>query len=153
MKNKYVWIGVVLIIILVILFAWPRFTNPRREDIKKWNELGVECINGHQNISSHIHPHLTIIVDGANQVIPAEIGNVRGCMAELHTHDANGAIHIESLSLDRQFKLADFFSVWGESMDKSGYKLEMAVDDLANDQLGNLIMTDKQQIVLKYSKL
>ncbi|MEK6951412.1 MAG: hypothetical protein AABX29_00185 [Nanoarchaeota archaeon] len=153
MKNKYIWIGLILILILGVLFAWPRFTNPNRETIKKWNELSIECLNGHQNVSSHIHSHLTITIDGTNQTIPNEIGIVRDCMAEVHTHDALGTIHIESVSAGKQFRLQDFFLVWGESIEKPDYKLEMTADGLLNDQLGNLIMTDKQQIILKYSKL
>ncbi len=153
MKNKYIWLGIILLIILAALFAWPKFTNPYREKIKKWNDLGIEClISGHQNISLHIHPKLTIVVDGAKQTIPSEIGIVRDCMAEIHTHDASGTIHIESVSEGRKFKLNDFFAVWGESMDKLGYKLEITVDGAPSSLLGELIMTDKQQITLKYSK-
>ncbi|MEK7114923.1 MAG: hypothetical protein AAB847_01000 [Patescibacteria group bacterium] len=154
MKNKYIWIGLILILILGVLLAWPKITNPYNQAIAKWNDLGIECLsNGHQNAGQHIHPHLAIFINGASQIIPAEIGNVRSCMAEVHTHDASGTIHVESYSTNKKFKLQDFFSVWGESIEKPDYKLEMTVDGLLNDQLGNLIMTDKQQIILKYSKL
>jgi len=152
MKNKYIWIGIFLIIALAILLAWPKLTNPHKETIKKWNDLGIECISSHQNISQHIHPHLTVIVDGANQTIPMETGIVRNCMAELHAHDASGVIHIETVDADKKFKLQDFFAVWDESLNKPGYKLEMTVDGILNNELENLIMTDKQQIILKYSK-
>ena len=59
----------------------------------------------------HIHAHLTIIVNGQEQVVPADTGINSSCMHVLHTHDSTGIIHIESPT-KKDFTLANFFYIW-----------------------------------------
>src|SRR5947209_1562386 len=47
-------------------------------------------------IAMHIHPHLTILINGQDQVIPAGIGVEASGDLPMHTHDDSGTIHIES---------------------------------------------------------
>lgn len=49
--------------------------------------------------------------------MPARVGMpvAAQCVYWLHTHSANGVIHIESPQ-QRTFTLGDFFDVWGESL-------------------------------------
>ncbi len=73
---------------------------------------GISCQTNEQTIF-HIHAHLTIFVNGTPRQVPAGIGipgaqaqsSARGpfisggtCFYWLHTHAADGIIHIESRS-------------------------------------------------------
>jgi hypothetical protein len=62
----------------------------------------------------HIHAHLYVVVNGKIYPVPALIGiNVQQrFIAELHTHDVTGIIHVESPTV-RTFTLGEFFDVWG----------------------------------------
>ena len=78
----------------------------------------------------HIHAHLAIFVNGKARQVPAAIG-VPGAQAEqtahgpfiaagtcfywLHTHAADGIIHIES-PVQRTYTLGDFFDEWGQPL-------------------------------------
>jgi hypothetical protein len=88
---------------------------------------GVQCQAGEQTVV-HVHTHLTIFVDGKEQVIPYGIG-IPGFQAEqtpegpfvvsgscfywLHVHAYDGVIHIESPSTTDSFTLGQFFDEWG----------------------------------------
>jgi hypothetical protein len=93
---------------------------------------GIMC-QGAEQVLFHIHAHLTVFVDGAARRIPSGIGipgaqvsptpagpYVGGgsCFYWLHTHAADGIIHIES-PVDRAYTLGDFFDVWGQTLDRS----------------------------------
>ena len=90
---------------------------------------GISCDTSEQTLF-HIHAHLTILVDGAARQLPAGIG-IPGAQAQgtpegpfvssgtcfywLHTHAADGIIHIES-PVQRTYTLGDFFDEWGEPL-------------------------------------
>ena len=90
---------------------------------------GISCDTTEQLVY-HIHAHLTVFVNGAARQIPAAIG-IPGAQAEntptgpfiasgscfywLHTHAADGIIHIES-PVQRTYTLGDFFDVWGQPL-------------------------------------
>lgn len=153
-KNKSgLIVGIVIAVVLIALFAIPRITHPKGEAIAKWNDSGIECIDEvNVPLREHFHPHLTILVDGKMEPMLSQIGIVPGCVAEVHTHDASGTIHVESPNANKKFALQDFFTVWGQTIARSGYKLEMKVDGLVNEELGDLDLKDKQEIVLNYTK-
>ena len=90
---------------------------------------GIRCETSEQTLF-HIHAHLAIFVNGAARQVPAGIGipNAQGqntptgtfitggsCLYWLHTHAADGIIHIES-PVHRTFTLGDFFSEWGQPL-------------------------------------
>lgn len=62
----------------------------------------------------HIHAHLDVIVNGKKVPVPANLGisPAGNELAELHTHDDNGVLHIESPSKDKKFTLGELFSEW-----------------------------------------
>jgi hypothetical protein len=90
---------------------------------------GIGCDTTEQLVY-HIHAHLTVFVNGAARQIPAAIG-IPGAQAEntptgpfiasgtcfywLHTHAADGIIHIES-PVHRTYTLGDFFDIWGQPL-------------------------------------
>jgi hypothetical protein len=93
---------------------------------------GIGCQTSEQTIF-HIHAHLTIFVNGSPRQIPAGIG-IPGAQAEntpqgsfigsgtcfywLHTHAADGIIHIES-PIHRIYTLGNFFDQWGQPLGPS----------------------------------
>lgn len=106
----------------------------------------------------HIHPNLTIYVNGAKQTIPANIGITNSCMHPIHTHDDSGKIHVESPE-QRDFTLGDFFLVWGKPFDAThlldqtvddSHTIVMTVNGVANTQFEKYVMHDGDNIVLSY---
>jgi hypothetical protein len=106
----------------------------------------------------HIHPELTIIIDGNKQTIPAEIGITPTCMNSIHTHDDTGVIHIES-PVQRDFTLGDFFAVWKQPfdamhiLDKTAMhagQITMTINGKSANTFENTILKDKDQIVISY---
>jgi hypothetical protein len=94
----------------------------------------------------HIHPILSLYIDGKPVTIPANIGidpnlykthrlDAYGMkmpdmpsmpvMYPTHTHDTTGKIHVES-NEQRDYTLGDFLEVWG--MDFSGKTVKMTVN-------------------------
>jgi hypothetical protein len=90
---------------------------------------GMSCTTSEQTVF-HIHTHLTIFVNGQPRQVPAGIG-IPGavlspdqggqyagsgtCFYWLHTHAADGIIHIES-PVNRAFTLGNFFDEWGQPL-------------------------------------
>ena len=90
---------------------------------------GISCQTSEQTLF-HIHAHLAIFVNGKPLQIPAAIGipgaqtqnTARGpfigsgtCFYWLHTHAADGIIHIES-PVTRTYALGNFFDEWGQQL-------------------------------------
>ena len=86
----------------------------------------------------HIHQHLQLFDRGKPVKVPAFIGIPAGgnCLYWLHTHTADGLIHIES-PVKRSFTLGQFFDIWGTELSQyaaftvranKGRKLVVRVD-------------------------
>ncbi|MHB1835957.1 MAG: hypothetical protein ACYCXW_13420 [Solirubrobacteraceae bacterium] len=93
---------------------------------------GIECLGSEQTLF-HIHAHLSLFVDGSARQVPYGIGipnahvqntargafvNGGSCLYWLHTHAADGIIHIES-PVQRTFTLGDFFDIWGQKLSRT----------------------------------
>jgi hypothetical protein len=90
---------------------------------------GISCQTSEQTVF-HIHTHLTIFVNGQPRQVPPAIG-IPGAVAQqtsagpfigsgtcfywLHTHAADGIIHIES-PVERTYTLGEFFDEWGQPL-------------------------------------
>ena len=149
-RSAVVWIIVVLVVI-VWLFLWPKFSNPARADVKKWQEAGIDCLPSHQRASLHIHPKLAITVDGTPEVIPQNTGIVRGCMAELHIHGEDNVIHAESVRAGKEFTLGQFLIVYKKPYAREGFHVSLKVGDAENSEGEALILRDKQELSLTYT--
>ncbi len=90
---------------------------------------GVKCLPSEQ-VAYHIHAHLQVYVDGQPRQIPGGIGIIQPvpqqtqagpfygathCYYWLHTHTADGIIHIESPT-QRIYTLGQFFAEWRQSL-------------------------------------
>ena len=146
-KNTKVIIGVVIIIVIG-LFFWG--SKNQQKTIVFWNDTEIECLsNGHANLAQHIHPTLTVLIDGEVVSVPANIGVTNTCMAEVHTHDASGQIHIETVEAGKTFGVEEFFTVWGEEYNKEGYTRTVTVNGREVDS-EEYEMRDLDQIEVQY---
>ncbi|MGH9909463.1 MAG: hypothetical protein ACRD32_02365, partial [Nitrososphaerales archaeon] len=132
-----------------------------------------------QPMVMHIHPNLTIKIDGKSVMIPANVGiepslykdhmldtygmkmpnmSSMPVMAPTHTHDSSGIIHVES-SVVRDYTLGEFFNVWGVTftstciMDKcnDGTKtVKIFVNGQPSFEFRNYAMKDGDEIVIQY---
>jgi hypothetical protein len=90
---------------------------------------GIGCDTSEQTLF-HIHAHLTLFVNGSPRQVPAGIGipgatgqsTPQGtfisngkCFYWLHTHAADGIVHIES-PVHRTYTLGNFFEEWGQPL-------------------------------------
>jgi hypothetical protein len=93
---------------------------------------GISC-QGAEQVAFHIHVRLTIFVDGRPKRVPYGVGiadpqpeqttsgpfvGSGACFAWLHTHAADGIVHIES-PVQRTFTLGNFFDVWGQPLSRT----------------------------------
>lgn len=90
---------------------------------------GIQCL-GNEQLAFRIHVHLTVFDHGVARSIPYGVG-IEGpqtmitpegifvgggsCFYWLHTHAADGIVHIES-PVVRTFTLGKFFDVWGQEL-------------------------------------
>jgi hypothetical protein len=90
---------------------------------------GIGCSTNEQTLF-HIHAHLTVFVNGVARQVPAGIGipgaqaqetpqgpfvDTGTCFYWLHTHAADGIIHIES-PVHRAYTLGEFFDEWRQPL-------------------------------------
>jgi hypothetical protein len=90
---------------------------------------GIACEAG-EKVAFHIHSHLTIFVNGLVREVPAAVGIAQpraeatpqgqfigsgSCFYWLHTHAADGIIHVESPVM-ATYHLGQFFDIWGERL-------------------------------------
>ena len=140
--------GLGLIVVVIALIIWQQFKAPPVH----FRNTPVACIDGHENLSQHFHATVMITIDGVAEIIPANVCIIPGCMAEVHTHDTTGELHIESSQPGKTFRLGDFFAVWGTSIDRPGYALEMLVNGAPHTNGSDFVLRDDQRIELRYSK-
>jgi hypothetical protein len=95
-----------------------------------WPVDGMEC-SARETLLFHIHAHLAVFVDGRRRTIPRAIGipqpreitsSDQGpfvvgdrCYYRMHSHTADGVIHIES-PVRRTYTLGDYFDIWRQPL-------------------------------------
>ena len=120
----------------------------------------------------HWHPKLTILINGKQVVIPANIGinignnidnQISGMMmSPIHTHDTTGTLHIESQnpSAKPETLTIGYFinDVWGKKFDSvcifdyctDKGTIKMLVNGKENKEFGNYSMKDGDEIVIEF---
>jgi len=118
----------VVLLLVVIAVVYAIVTNQGNGARKVAN---VSCESGEQ-LSTHYHAHLSILYEGNELNLPANIGIQSNCFYWLHTHDTTGVIHIEApkAEANHTFTLGDFFNV----MNKPLSKTQVADITLTGDQ-------------------
>ncbi len=108
----------------------------------------------------HIHPELRIVIGGKDEPIPSDVGVEPGCLRAIHTHDEIGIIHVEAPE-PKDFTLSDFFAVWNKDFSRNSilghradddHEVVLTVNGEPNDQFENLVLKDKDKIVIEYRR-
>jgi hypothetical protein len=116
--------------------------GPPEDPMGLAQEAGLQPTD-HEDLTTHIHTHVSVYVDGVLIEVPAGIGidtqaetGVASkptddgtatewfvttcdapCLSPLHTHDPSGVIHTESPDPDQEpFTLGQFFTEWGVAL-------------------------------------
>lgn len=106
----------------------------------------------------HIHPELSIFVNGEEISVPNNLGVTSVGMTAIHTHDEKSIIHVES-PIKKDFTLGDFFAVWGKDfsstqlLDKTvdgNSEIIVTVNGKKVDTYENTVLLDKDKIVIHY---
>jgi hypothetical protein len=155
----------------------PRITRPRRVLFYALVAVSVVLISvaaaevvSNNTVRMHIHPSLFILIRGASQLVPANVGIDRNLWKDhsldydgvngrspLTTKDDSGLIHVESNTI-RDFSLRNFLAVWGVSMDYSqvvGNSVQPGESSclLSGGQVmpptADIVFVDQQRIVLE----
>jgi hypothetical protein len=134
--------------------------QPLASTADEMHPFGEYCLDSHNSIAMHIHPNLTIIIDGEQVEIPENAGiyteTCPNAMHITHTHDNSGKLHVENYTSE-EVPLEVFFDVWGKHFDETGIFdhrggiVEMTVNGTISQDYQNLILEDKQNIVIVYT--
>ncbi|MEK6872597.1 MAG: hypothetical protein AABW90_01125 [Nanoarchaeota archaeon] len=158
-RKMYFYLFAIFIIVFIVFLAYS-FVSGEDECSKPAKETNI---GGHKNLELHIHPHLKIIIDEKQETVPKDIGIAYGIMRPIHTHDDSGKIHIED-HCKRNFTLKDFFSIYekdfnsqcifdkciDDNTSNNKGSLKMFVDGKESQEFENLVLKDKQEIVIEY---
>ena len=151
--NKTFIIVFVIVVLAVGLLGYRNFFGGEGSGGGK-----VPCVNSALPQVLHIHPQLKIVVGGQDVPITANIGLEFSCHRVLHTHDADGVIHVES-HYQADFTLGDFFKLWEktfsatqilENIADAEHEIVMTVDGAPSAEYESLLLKDKQKIVIEY---
>jgi hypothetical protein len=117
---------------------------------------------GFNETISHTHAWLHVYVDGKQEPVPANIGidPATQTLAALHTHDAEGIVHMEA---DREFDftLGQFMAVWGVAFSKDrlgsltpkgDQQLQVYLNGKRVDDPVNVVMPEHGNLVIGYGK-
>lgn len=156
-KILYILIPIVVIVGLII---WGKSAaNKKNEDLLTMSsrELALYMTTD-MATTYHIHPELTIMMNGVEIPIPQNLGVTATGMTSIHTHDEKGVIHVEA-PIKKDFILGDFFAVWGKDFSKMKL-LDTTVSDTSEivvmvngekvDTYENTVLRDKDKIVISY---
>jgi len=110
----------------------PALANPQAVHLGESID-GIKC-QRLEKVAFHIHAHLAIFVKGKQRQVPFGIGigpplegqnfpagpfvESGSCFMWLHTHAADGIIHMEAPK-QISFVLGDFFDVWGQPLSRT----------------------------------
>jgi len=140
-KRWSKWIAVIILILVAAgSLVWYITSRPpiTEEEIVSRNGL-------------HWHASLAIYAKGVQQNIPADIG-IGAAHMPIHTHSADGVIHLEMSGLVKRgdLTLDKFFKNWGKDLKDFGGKTTMTVNGKDNAELGSYVMKDNDKIEIKY---
>ena len=117
-----------------------------------------QATSNNEKMLMHIHPRLYLNVDGRPYFVPQNVGidsdlwkdhtldqyGMKG-MAPLHTHTADGMIHVES-NIIRNYTLGEFLDIWG--LDLKGKTVSVAVYGQLIPDYRNHVFKDDESIIM-----
>jgi hypothetical protein len=121
---------------------------------------GIHCDRS-EGAVEHIHAQLQLYDRGRAVTVPEGIGisQTAGCLYWIHTHTADGYIHIEA-PVKRPFTLGQFFDLWGPDLNwthastltaPSGKQLSIWVNGKrwTGKDPRSIVLADQESIVIQ----
>jgi hypothetical protein len=112
---------IALLIFLIIQTSLPQKAKPFAVETLPMPAAGwastIQCQSSEQ-LNQHIHANMQIYFNGKNEPIPAGVGietdnsGNATSFCWLHTHQPDGAIHIESPNTGDKYTVGDFLAIW-----------------------------------------
>ena len=175
MKKKIIIVLIVCLMVLIVGYSQPN-TQSNTQPESPSNTQPESPSNTQPESTNkgavHLHPKLTILINGEQVMIPDDIGSRTGKiidtdisgmkMSPTHTHESDGTIHVENnnpSSKPETLTLGYFFSVWDKPFSSTCIfdyctdkgTLEMFVNGDANTEFGDYIMQDGDDILIEYN--
>jgi hypothetical protein len=118
-----------------------------------WKDTDITCIlRAPSYIDVYRSAHLSIQVDGVEQQIPAGLGFSPTCVAQIHTLDNTGRVHIKPTG--RPITLLDFFTVAGIPFVLEEYGVSVSVNgEESTDRVASYQLQNGDSIVVTYTTL
>lgn len=169
--KKFVALGVVLVFVFTVFYTnigayfdsqlpdTAQIDAPTRQDVLQGIKDSELYVLDTDNIVTHIHAHLTIVVQGKPVVVPV-IGVDMDTLtaAPIHTHDASGTLHIETDATNSYAPNAlDFVRLWKKGADNlcliftSNAKCKVAVSINGNIASIDDVLRDKDRMLIRVS--
>ncbi len=79
-----------------------------------------------EQLSYHVHAHLTMYINGQPAQLPAQIGIApdASCLYWMHTHDTSGVLHIEAPQ-KTTYKFGTFLQLWHDRFGSLQYPAQL----------------------------
>ncbi len=159
MDNQAAVVGGVLLITAVAFGGIFLLRPSEGHDLsaKTSREVALTCTTD-MATEFHIHPVLHIFVNEEPVVIPANVGIEPTCMRSIHTHTADGVLHVEA-PVRKDFTLGDFFAVWGKDFSAASvmgnaadatHAITVTVNGEPVDTFENTVVNDADRIEIRY---
>lgn len=158
--TALVALGIAVLALVLIVSVRSGSEPPKPLSEKTNREVALTCTTD-MATEFHIHPTLEIIVNGEPQTIPANIGVRPSCMNSIHTHTADGLLHVEAPE-KRDFTLADFFAVWDKPFSKNqvleyvsgdSHAVHVTVDGKEVYTFEDTVLKEKEKIIITYEPI
>jgi len=158
MKKYTIWI--VIVLVLGGLIWWGGAAKSKKEGALEAMSSREIALRQTTDMATqyHIHPELSIVINGTPVAIPHNLGVGPTGMTAIHTHDEDGVVHVEA-PIKKDFTLGDFFAVWGKDFSSTKI-LDNTVDEKSEivvtvngqkvDTYENTVLRDKDKIVISY---
>ena len=146
-KNGLIIAGIIIVILIGIGISVGSMTSTTDK-----------TTSNAQKMLMHIHPRLYLNIDDQPYFVPQNVGidpnlwkdhsldqyGMIG-MAPLHTHTADGMIHVES-KVSRNYTLGEFIDIWG--LDLKGKSVSVVVFGQPISDYQNHIFNDDESIIM-----
>lgn len=130
-KKTYIAAATALVFVFTIFFesigAYPnsqlsdtaQTDSPTREDVLRGIKDSKLYVLDTDNIVTHIHAHLIIVVQGKPITIPVAGADMDTMtVAPIHTHDTSGTLHVETDTTNAYIpNMLDFIRLWNKGAD------------------------------------
>ena len=161
LRKRTIWISVIAVVVLASAITAYTLANAHKSTAQNPSAVPTEAVfnpayppvdhvycDQLEQLSYHIHVHLTIWLNGTQVPVPAQVGiaSDTSCFYWLHTHDTTGVVHIEAPTASL-LNLQQFLDIWGKEFSTLGYQ------DQLGSSTGWTVWVDGKQISGGFSKV